>query len=136
MRAFLNAGLKTEVFKMFLTRYLADYLFPFATRLKTTPGRTPLIPPVSNHITKFLHWLTSNAFNFWHPSTTASTPTPVTRTQPLTESSRSSRRWRLMLRSEESETALPQNDRFRCVSCGQPSARTSVAVSERAQQND
>lgn len=41
-----------------------------------------------------------------------------------------------MLRSDESDTALPQKERFRCVRCGQPKARTSVAVSERAQQND
>ena len=41
-----------------------------------------------------------------------------------------------MLRREESETALPQKERFRWVSWGQPRARTSVAVSERAQQND
>ena len=41
-----------------------------------------------------------------------------------------------MLRREESETAEPQKERFRCVRCGQPRARTSVAVSERAQQKD
>lgn len=41
-----------------------------------------------------------------------------------------------MQRSEVSETALPQKARFRWVRDGRPSARTSVAVSERAQQND
>jgi hypothetical protein len=70
------------------------------------------------------------------PSTTASTPMPVTRTQPRTESSRSSRRWRPIERREESETAEPQNDSLREVRWGQPRARTSVAVSERAQQKD
>jgi len=41
-----------------------------------------------------------------------------------------------MDRSEESETAEPQKERRREVRCGQPRERTSVAVSERAQQND
>jgi hypothetical protein len=41
-----------------------------------------------------------------------------------------------MLRSDESETAEPQNDNLSEESCGQPSESTSVAVSERAQQND
>lgn len=41
-----------------------------------------------------------------------------------------------MLLSDESDTALPQKDRFSIRSWGQPRARTSVAVSERAQQND
>lgn len=41
-----------------------------------------------------------------------------------------------MLLSDESDTALPQKDRFNFRSWGQPRARTSVAVSERAQQND
>lgn len=93
-------------------------------------------PPISNHFCKFLHWLTSNISSFVQPSTTASTPTPVTRTQPRTESSRSSRRCRPIERREESETAEPQKERRREVSCGQPRDRTSVAVSERAQQND
>lgn len=41
-----------------------------------------------------------------------------------------------MLRSEGSETAEPQKDKFRCVRPGHPRARTSVAVSDKAQQND
>jgi len=41
-----------------------------------------------------------------------------------------------MLRREESETAEPQKESFREESCGQPRERTSVAVSERAQQKD
>ena len=41
----------------------------------------------------------------------------------------------MMLR-EESLTAEPQKERFRCVRFLQPMARTSVEVSERAQQND
>jgi hypothetical protein len=41
-----------------------------------------------------------------------------------------------MERSEESDTALPQKESRREVRCGQPRERTSVAVSERAQQND
>ena len=41
-----------------------------------------------------------------------------------------------MERREESETALPQKERRRVCRAGQPSERTSVAVSERAQQND
>jgi hypothetical protein len=41
-----------------------------------------------------------------------------------------------MQRSEVSETAEPQKARLRCVRLGRPRARTSVAVSERAQQKD
>jgi hypothetical protein len=41
-----------------------------------------------------------------------------------------------MDRREESETAEPQNDSLREERWGHPSERTSVAVSERAQQND
>lgn len=41
-----------------------------------------------------------------------------------------------MLRKEGSETAEPQKERLRWVKFGQPKASTSVAVSERAQQND
>jgi hypothetical protein len=41
-----------------------------------------------------------------------------------------------MQRSDVSETAEPQKARLRCVREGRPRARTSVAVSERAQQND
>ena len=41
-----------------------------------------------------------------------------------------------MLRRDESETALPQKERFNLRSWGQPRERTSVAVSERAQQKD
>ena len=93
-------------------------------------------PPPSNQRCKFLHWLTSNISSSRHPSTTASTPTPVTRTQPRTESSRSSRRWRPIERREESETAEPQKESRSDVREGQPRERTSVAVSERAQQND
>ena len=41
-----------------------------------------------------------------------------------------------MERREESDTAEPQKESLRDRSCGQPRERTSVAVSERAQQND
>jgi hypothetical protein len=41
-----------------------------------------------------------------------------------------------MERREESETAEPQKASLRDWSCGQPRERTSVAVSERAQQKD
>ncbi len=41
-----------------------------------------------------------------------------------------------MLRNDESDTALPQKERLSFLNCGQPSAKTSVAVSERAQQKD
>lgn len=41
-----------------------------------------------------------------------------------------------MERRELSETAEPQKARFRWVRLGQPRERTSVAVSERAQQKD
>jgi len=41
-----------------------------------------------------------------------------------------------MERREESETAEPQKESLREDRCGQPSERTSVAVSERAQQKD
>jgi hypothetical protein len=61
---------------------------------------------------------------------------PVTRTQPRTESCFNSSKCNEMHRREESETAEPQKARLRCVSDGRPRARTSVAVSERAQQKD
>lgn len=41
-----------------------------------------------------------------------------------------------MQRKDVSDTAEPQKARLRCVREGKPSARTSVAVSERAQQKD
>ena len=41
-----------------------------------------------------------------------------------------------MERREESETAEPQKESLRDWRAGQPRERTSVAVSERAQQND
>jgi len=93
-------------------------------------------PPASIHRPRFLHWLTSKRSRSLQPSTTASTPVPVTRTQPRTERFRSSRRCRDIQRREVSETAEPQKARLRCVSEGRPRARTSVAVSERAQQKD
>jgi hypothetical protein len=96
----------------------------------------PFRPSPSNHPAKFLHWLTSRTSNLLQPSSTASTPTPVTRTHPLTLSSFRDNRCRPIERREGSETAEPQKERFRWVRCGQPRARTSVAVSERAQQKD
>lgn len=93
-------------------------------------------PPLSIHLARFLHWLTSKTSRLWQPSTTASTPTPVTRTHPRTESSRSSSRCRPIALSDESDTADPQNDSFKMDRCGQPSERTSVAVSDKAQQKD
>lgn len=97
---------------------------------------TNLTPSAFSQRSRFLHWLTSNTSRSLHPSTTASTPTPVTLTQPLTLKLRSSRRCRDMQRREVSETAEPQKARLRCVREGRPRARTSVAVSERAQQKD
>jgi hypothetical protein len=94
------------------------------------------MPPLSNQGVRFLHWLTSKTLRCRHPSTTDSTPAPVTRTQPRTESCFKARRCKPMLRSEGSETAEPQKDKFRCVRPGHPRARTSVAVSDKAQQND
>jgi len=41
-----------------------------------------------------------------------------------------------MERRDWSETAEPQKERLRCVRAGQPRERTSVEVSERAQQKD
>ncbi len=93
-------------------------------------------PPCSSHRPRFLHWLTSKTSRTVQPSTTASTPVPVTRTQPRTDNSRSSSRWRPIDRKDESDTAEPQKANRRCRSCGQPRERTSVAVSERAQQKD
>lgn len=93
-------------------------------------------PPASSQRVRFLHWLTSNSRRTVQPSTTASTPTPVTRTQPRTDRCFSFRRWRPIERKELSETAEPQKDSLREVRAGQPREITSVAVSERAQQND
>ena len=93
-------------------------------------------PPASNHLVRFLHWLTSKCSRRVQPSTTASTPTPVTLTQPLTDSSRRSRRWRPIARRDESDTADPQNESLRETRLWQPRERTSVAVSDNAQQND
>ena len=98
--------------------------------------RTICTPPASIHRPRFLHWLTSRTSRSLQPSTTASTPVPVTRTHPRTDRLRSSSRCREMQRSEVSETAEPQKARLRWVRLGRPRARTSVAVSERAQQND
>ena len=95
-----------------------------------------LMPPASSHGVRFLHWLTSKYWSLWHPSLIASTPMPVTLTQPRTESSFSSSRCKPMERRELSDTALPQNERLSLRRWGQPRASTSVAVSERAQQND
>lgn len=95
-----------------------------------------LCKPYSSHGVRFLHWLTSKTRSKLHPSTTDSTPVPVTRTHPRTDNSCRSRRCKPIQRREGSETAEPQKDKFRCVSCGQPSANTSVAVSESAQQKD
>lgn len=92
--------------------------------------------PCSSQGDKFLHWLTSNTSSSLHPSMTDSTPFPVTRTHPRTDSSRNSIKCKPIQRNEGSETAEPQKDRFNDLNWGQPRARTSVAVSERAQQND
>jgi hypothetical protein len=99
-------------------------------------SHTPSRPPPSSQGVRFRHWLTSKLSKRSHPSTTASTPTPVTLTQPRTLRARNSRRCRPMTRREESETADPQNAKFRCCSEGHPRASTSVAMSLRAQQND
>jgi hypothetical protein len=128
----------------FAEDHLAGSPFPSLHRPSltvTNPTFLPLCltlstPPASIQRPRFLHWLTSKRSRSLHPSTTASTPVPVTRTQPRTERLRNSRRCSDMLRSDESETAEPQKARLRCVREGRPRARTSVAVSERAQQND
>jgi hypothetical protein len=99
-------------------------------------SHTPSLPPFSSQGVRFRHWLTSKLSKRSHPSTTASTPTPVTLTQPRTLRARNSRRCRPITRSDESETADPQKARLRCCSEGHPRARTSVAMSLRAQQND
>lgn len=70
-------------------------------------------PPASSQGFKFLHWLTSKRRRSLHDSTMASTPAPVTRTQPRTESSRNSSRCRAIHDSEPSDTAEPQKARFR-----------------------
>ena len=111
-------------------------LFPLATTSKRIRPRYLSTPPAFNQGVRFLHWLTSKYPRLWHPSLIASTPMPVTRTQPRTLSSCRSRRWRPMERREESETAEPQKERLSLRRWGHPRARTSVAVSERAQQKD
>lgn len=88
-------------------------LLPPATVSNVTLGANRSMLPPASHWFRFLHWDTSNARSLWQPSTMASTPTPVTRTHPRTDSSSSSSKWSPMLRSEESLTALPQNDRLR-----------------------
>lgn len=120
----------------FKTGHPHRILLPPATVSNVTLGANRCMLPPASHWFKFLHWDTSNACSLWQPSTMASTPTPVTRTQPRTDSSSSSSKWSPMLRREESLTALPQNDRLRRRRWGQPSARTSVAVSDNAQQKD
>lgn len=143
-----NNSFSTFPFQIFPSRSSSSHSLPHRLPVLHFPSATvsnftlrpldltPSTPPASNHRCKFLHWLTSNTSRSLHPSTTASTPVPVTRTQPRTDRLRSSRRWRLMQRRDVSETAEPQNARLRCVSEGRPRARTSVAVSERAQQKD
>lgn len=98
--------------------------------------RAASMPPAFSQGTRFLHWLTSRISRFRQPSMTLSTPWPVTLTQPLTERYFNSSRCRPMQRRLESETADPQKARSRWVSCVRPSERTSVAVSESAQQKD
>ena len=107
-----------------------------SNRIRLPLLRTDSTPPASSHLPKFLHWLTSKTARSLHPSTTASTPVPVTRTQPRTESCFSSSRWRDIQRNDVSDTAEPQNARLRRVKDGRPRARTSVAVSLSAQQKD
>lgn len=124
---------------IFFRHRFAVLHLPSATVSKTT--FLPLLltlsgPPASIHLCRFLHWLTSKSSRSLQPSTTASTPVPVTRTQPRTERWRSSRRCSEMHRRDVSDTAEPQKARLRWVSIGRPRARTSVAVSDSAQQND
>jgi hypothetical protein len=70
-------------------------------------------PPASIQGCRLRHWETSKCSSFVQPSTTASTPVPVTRTQPRTLKDWRSRRWRPMERSEPSDTAEPQKARLR-----------------------
>jgi hypothetical protein len=90
----------------------------------------------SNHLCKFLHYNTLKTSKTAHPLTIASTPVSVTLMQPLTASSCSSKRRRLISWRLESEMAKPQKLRRREWSCRKPREKTSIAVSERAQQND
>ena len=121
--------------RFFLSFSLSLSHFPPATLMNFTRPHLS-IPPPSNHRPKLRHWLTSNFVSRTQPSTMLSTPVPVTRTQPRTDSSCRSSRCRPMERRDWSDTALPQKERFKCVSEGQPRERTSVEVSERAQQKD
>ena len=125
-----------NLIRTFETVHLPPRRIPLATVSNLTRPLYRSTPPASSQRCRFLHWLTSNASSLWQPSAMASTPTPVTRTQPRTERARSSSRCRPMLRNDESETAEPQKERLSLCRLGQPRARTSVAVSERAQQKD
>lgn len=109
---------------------------PSATVLNLTPRPLRATPPFMSQRDRFLHCDTSKSCRSEQPSRMASTPVPVTRTHPRTDRYWSSSRCSEMERSDESDTADPQNARLRCVSDGQPRATTSVAVSESAQQKD
>ena len=61
----------------------------FQILLSRLPGPRSSIPhratpPPLSQLARFLHWLTSRCSSRPQPSKTFSTPTPVTRTQPLT----------------------------------------------------
>ena len=108
-----------------------------------------LLPPE-----KFLHWLRSTFFKSSQTLTpppdvgatvslvldardkkqSVSTPVLVTRTQPRTLISPNSPRCKLMVRILLSDTAEPQNARFKLRRCAKDNAITSTLVSDRAQQ--
>src|SRR3569833_1454753 len=93
-------------------------------------------PPAASQPARFLHWLTSSHSKRPQPSSTFSTPTPVTRTHPRTLRPFRSFRCRAMHPRLASLTALPQNASRSSLSMGRPRATTSVAVSDSAQQNE
>ena len=119
-------------FKAAVTGTLNSYYPPVLNRTLLPRSPSALRPLKS----RFRHWLTSIALSHRQPRTTTSTPTLVTLTHPLTDRNSSFERWFPIDRSDGSDTADPQKARLRRVSCGRPSERTSVDVSERAQQKD
>jgi len=79
-----------------------------------------LLPPASSHFCRFLHWLTSNISSIVQPSPLLRRP-PCHLTQPLTDSSLSSRRWRRW--SERAVRDAEHRREFEDWSCGQPRER-------------
>ncbi|EGS17084.1 uncharacterized protein CTHT_0074130 [Thermochaetoides thermophila DSM 1495] len=88
--------------------------------------------PVATQRSSYPHFPTPPCMS--HRPSTFSTPLPVTLTQPLTDSPRSSLRCNATHPKLASLTALPQNAILSSLNCGNPKATTSVAVSDKAQQ--